>query len=489
MLRTFGFAVAFSVLLLSTGCTGIPVDQRAEVRKEITASGEDTTALFVGKVDGLKNDLDAAAGYFTAQVSGGQLPVVGGTFGRGILVDNATGSRTFMNASRFDLGAGLGVGTYRVMVILETREALDRFRAGTWKFGIGAGAAVGDAGSGVASYSKDGFRFLIASESGAALTVSARALKFSVNEDLTDTGVSEVSVPGTGFTDGDEQGEDAPRVWDHAMPFLAQKVVDLGYDLPLPYGTGITYAYVDQHQLLNSLQVGINGRDKELFEFVSFDRAVSTADSANFMLDVWVLPFLNVYATFGRVEGDAAIDILIDGNGMLEHMEITCGGIIQNPLCGRLQDQNFLLPIPTDFKGTTYGVGATLAGGWNNWFVAIPFNYSEIDLEDATADGGPIFTLAPRFGHIFNVGRYGNLAFFAGGNYLDAELQLSGTFRATVEGQELSFDYTVDQENKDEWNLLAGMNWDISKRFSWTLEYDGFIGSREAIITSVTFRF
>lgn len=118
------------------------------------------------------------------------------------------------------------------MVILETREAFEQFRTGSFRFGVGAGAAAGDVGGGVASYSRDGFRFLIASETGAVLTVSARVLRFSVNNDLTDTGVSEVSIPGTGFTDRDDQGEDAPRVWDHALPFLAQKVVDLGYRLP-----------------------------------------------------------------------------------------------------------------------------------------------------------------------------------------------------------------------------------------------------------------
>lgn len=477
------------MLALLAGCSSIPVDQRAAVRSEIETLGEQTRALFVARVPGLQDDLAAAAGYFTARVSGGQATLVGGTFGRGVLADNATGSRTFMNATRFDLGAGLAVGSYRIMVILETREALEAFRAGTWKFGLGAAVAAGDAGGGVSSYSEEGFRFLITAESGAALTATARALKFSVNTDLTDTGVSEVSVPGTGFTEVDPQGADAPRIWGRALPLLAQRVVDLGYDLPLPYGVGLAYARVDQDQLISSLEVGINGRDKELFEFVSFGQATSTADSANLMFDAWLFPFMNVYATLGKVEGDADIEILIDGNGMLEHMDISCGGLLQNPLCPRLQDRDFLLPIPTDFSGTTYGVGATLAGGWSNWFVAIPFNYSEIDLDDATADGGPIFTLSPRFGRVFNVGRQGNLAFFAGGNYLDAELQLSGTYLIPVEDQELSFDYTVQQQNKDKWNLVAGMNWDISKRFAWSLEYNGFIGSREAFITSLNWSF
>lgn len=487
--KTPGFLGSLCLLALLAGCTSIPVEERAGVRSEIRTLGEDIKAEFVGSVPGLDNDIATAAGYFTARVSGGQATLIGGIFGRGVLVDNASGSLTYMNATRFDLGAGLAAGSYRIMVVLKNREEFDTFRAGSWKFGIGAAAAVGHTGGGIASWSEDGFRLLIAAENGAVLTASARALKVSINTDLTDTGLYNVSVPGTGFTDADERDNETPPVWTRALPFLAQKVVDEGYELPLPYGVSFVYARVDQDQLISDLEVGINGRDKELFEFVSFGQSLSTADSANLMFDAWLFPFMNVYATLGKIDGDADIQILIDGSGMLDHMGISCGGVIQNPLCPRLQGQDFLLPIPTDFSGTTYGVGATLAGGWQNWFVAIPFNYSDIDLDDASADGGPIFTISPRFGYVFNVGRHGNLALFTGGNYLHAELQLSGTYLIGVEDQQLSFDYTVQQENKDRWNAVVGMNWDISKRIALSMEYNGFAGSREAFITSATWSF
>jgi hypothetical protein len=37
--------------------------------------------------------------------------------------------------------------------------------------------------------------------------------------------------------------------------------------------------------------------------------------------------------------------------------------------------------------------------------------------------------------------------------------------------------------------LLLGGNWDINKSWSWSAEYNGFIGSREAFISSITRRF
>ncbi len=488
MAKLMNITVALALLALAAGCASVPVDQRAAVRGEIVKSGEETRALFVQEIPGLEQDLAKAAGYFTARISGGKV-VIGRAHGIGVLVDNASNSRTFMNATRVDLGVALGGGTDRILVLLETREAFDQFRQGIRRFGVGAKAGVGEAGAKAHSFAEEGYQFLIASETGAAVTATAGMVSFSVNIDLTDVGVSDVSVPHTGFTAGHKQGEDAPRVWNYALPFLAQKVIDKGYDLPLPYGAGLIYAFNDQEQLLTGLEVGINGRDKAPFEFVSFDKSVTKTDSVNAKVDAWLFPFLNVYATYGPFKADAAIDILIDGDGMLEHMGISCTGVVRPDLCDRLQDQTFLLPIHTTPEGTAWGVGGVLAAGWKGWFVTIPFNFSRIDLDRTLADGGPIITVTPRVGRTFAMGDWGNLALFAGGNYLESELEISGTYRVPVGDEELTFDYTVQQKNKDAWNLLVGFNWDINKQFSWALEYDGFIGTREAIIASLSWRF
>jgi lipid-binding SYLF domain-containing protein len=488
MLRFADILVALMLLALSAGCSSIPVDQRASARDEIVKSAEETRDLFVREIPGLEQELAKAAGYFTTRISGGKV-VLGGAHGIGVLVDKANNSRTFMNATRVDLGVALGAGTDRILVVLETREAFEQFRNGIRKFGFGAKAGVGEAGAKAHSFAEEGYKFLSASETGAAVTATAGMVSFSVNLDLTDAGVSDISVPSTGFTAVSKQGGDAPREWNYKLPFLAQKVVDKGYDLPLPYGAGLIYAFNDQEQLITGLEVGINGRDKAPFEFVSFDKSITKTDSVNAKIDAWLFPFMNVYATYGPFEADAALDILIDGDGMLEHMGIDCTGLIRPRLCDRLQDQTFLLPIHTTPRGTAWSLGGVLAGGWKGWFVTIPFNYSRIDLDRTLAEGDPILTVTPRFGHAFRLGDWGNLALFAGGNYLKSELEISGTYRVPVEDEELTFDYTVQQQNKDAWNLLLGFNWDVNKQFSWSMEYDGFIGTREAIIASVSWRF
>jgi len=60
---------------------------------------------------------------------------------------------------------------------------------------------------------------------------------------------------------------------------------------------------------------------------------------------------------------------------------------------------------------------------------------------------------------------------------------------ATAPGTDLTFDYIIDQKNKDEWNVVVGFNWDINRNLSWLLEYDGFTGSRTAWISSLVWRY
>lgn len=482
-MKIITFSLPVILLFLFCACT-IPIENRAPMRQKINDQGDELIAELVKDQPELQELIDNSAGYFAGRISATKVPVVGSGTGLGVLYDNETSSRTYMNIKRFDIGIGLATGTHRVLALFNDRKSLEEFRTGTWKKGLAAESASGEMKTGKLYKSGMGEPVYIISESGAALTASARLLRLSVNEDLTDTGISEVGLPNTRFKETDQQGNDAPRIWDHKLPFLAQKVIDMGYDLPLPYGIGITYGNVRQSLLLNDLQVGINGRDKEPFEFVSFENGIAKNDTFQLKLDTWLFPFMNVFALLGKIDGSAPLDVVLDGNGMLDHLGISCSGPGPKPLCDRLKDKTIVLPIETDFSGNTYGIGTILAGGWNNWFVAIPISFTYADMDTTETDGLSL-TFTPRGGRTFNMGKWGNLSLFGGGNYLHTELTITG--RVGVEN--FTIDYTVEQENQDRWNLLVGGNWDINKRFSIAAEYNGFIGSRDAVFLSLGFRF
>ncbi len=203
-------------------------------------------------------------------------------------------------------------------------------------------------------------------------------------------------------------------------------MVDLGYDLPLPYGVGLTYANVNQDMFLGALQVGINGGAKEPFDWISFENPSADSESVQLKLDAWLFPFMNVFRLFGKVKGKAPLDVLNSGNGMLDQLGIDCSTPPPNPQCAVLQDKRFTLSIQAPFAGNTYGIGTVLAGGWNNWFVTIPFSVTYADMDTTNTDG-LVITVTPRFGRVINLGGAGNLALFAGGNYLSAELTVAGT--------------------------------------------------------------
>jgi len=491
--RFAGFCFAKSrtcpviVLMLATlaGCATIPVGERAEIRQQVNDRSDDTISALLAQKPELQESVDSSVGYFVGRLSGVKVPIVGVGSGLGVLYDKEAGTRTYMNVKRYDFGVGLGASSYRVIVLFQDRELMEKFRAGTWKSRLGAESVSSTQSVAVATPVDRGASVHTISESGTVVTMSARVITLSVNTDLTDTGVSEVSIPGTGFTEVDVQGEDAPRIWDRRLPFFAQKVIDLGYDLPLPYGIGVTYAKVDQELLLDNLYVGFNGGAEDSFPFVSFDNSTAKTDSMQLKLDAWLFPFMNVFALLGKVEGTAPLDVIIDGNGMLDKLGETCMGP-PTPSCALLKDKTYTLHYDTEFKGNTYGIGTVLAGGWNNWFVTLPLSFTYADIEGKGTDGNSI-TVTPRFGRVVNLGTNGNLALFAGGNYLRTELTVKGTEVAPVGN--LVINYTIDQKNKDRWNLLLGGNWDINKRWSWSAEYNGFIGSREAFISSITRRF
>jgi hypothetical protein len=308
-MRILTFSVIILALSLLGACATIPVEKRAGLRKEINQGADKVIETFIARNPVLKESLDTSVGYFVGQVSAAKVPVVGVGTGFGLLYDSETKTRTYMNIRRFDIGVGIGASRFRVLVVFQEREMLEQFRTGTWKSGIGVETAAGEKGTTTVSEVGKGTAFYLLPETGAVVTAAARLVRLSVNEDLTDTGVSEVSIPNKGLTVVDRQGEDAPRTWEHKLPFLAQKVIDKGYDLPLPYGIGLTYAKVDQDQLIDNLRVGINNIS-------------SKNDTLQLKLDAWLFPFMNVFALFGKIDGSAPVDIDLDGNGMLDHLDM-----------------------------------------------------------------------------------------------------------------------------------------------------------------------
>jgi hypothetical protein len=485
---SFGLKALVFVLCLALlgACTSIPVEQREDRRAKINQEADETIALLIQKDPEFAEALEQSAGYFTSRISSATVALIGGAQGIGVLVDNQSGDRTYMNIKRLELGAGLGMTKFRFLVLAEDAEALESMRTRKYLHGLAAEATAGKTGT-KGGYNSAGHRVFLIAESGGSVAATARLVQTTVNADLTDTGVSEISIPNIGFGIEDGREPVEQRTWDHKMPFMAQKVVDLGYDLPLPYGVKLLYSNIDQDQILDNLRVGFSGGEKEPFEWVAFENARSVSDTWQLIGDLWLFPFMNLFAYVGDVEGDAPMNVILEGNGMLEQMGIDCSRPGNLVLCGLLQDRVIDLPIDADFSGTNYGVGFNLAGGWKGFFFTLPVSFAWIDMDTTDVEGGAVISASPRAGRLFKLGNNGNLALYAGASYLDSDLTAHGSL--AIPETDVTIDYTIDQSNKDKWAGVVGANWDINDRWSLMVEYNGFFGSRESVFATLGWRF
>ncbi len=494
MQRDHGYRTSFNLkalvfvfcLALLGACTSIPVEEREDRRAQINQEAEETIALLMEQDPEFAEALEGSAGYLTSRISSATVAVVGGARGIGVLVNKRTGDRTYLNFKRTDLGAGLGLKKFRFLVLAEDADALENIPNKKYLSSLAADMSAGEKSTS-GGYNSAGFRIFTISESGASVAATARLTKITVNDDLTDTGVSEISLPNIGFETEDEHKPAEQRTWDHKLPFLAQKVIDLGYDLPLPYGLKVLYSNIDQDQILEGLQVGFSGGEKEPFEWVAFENAISFSETYQAIGDVWVLPFLNVFAFVGDLKGDVTLDVFLEGNGLLEQKGIDCSRPGNLIICRALQDQIIELPIESAFTGTNYGAGFNLAGGWKDFFFTLPVSFTWVDMDTTDVEGGAIIAASPRAGYLFKMGNFGNLGLFAGASYLNSDLTAHGSL--AIPETDVTIDYTVDQSNTDQWNGIIGANWDITRRWSVLLEYNGFFGSRDSIFAAVGWRF
>jgi hypothetical protein len=486
-IKTLGGLALIGILFLLSACATIPVEQRPQVRKELESTADKVLAEFFTADPAIEAAFHKSPGYFVGEAAMGMVALVGSTASIGVLYDRQKDKRAFLNINTFDLGLGAGGSDFKLLVLFKTTEALEKVKKG-FSFGGPTSAAMVRTRGGVASMEREGWTSHVISISGFTFGGAYTRTKVEINRELTDLGITDVGLPNKGLIKKDDQGKAAPRKWDRALPFLAQKVIDKGFDLPLPLGIGLTVADVKQKMDLTDIYVGFNGSPKQRYQAVTFENTATDTRSAQLKLDAWLFPFMNVYVMAGSVDGTIAMDVNLDGNTILNSTGTVCrpGPFPpKQPICRLLENQTFHLPVNTTVDAFTYGVGTTLAAGFNNWFVAIPLAANWV-----VPNGGVAYgvnkTVTPRGGRIVNLGRLGNITTFGGGTWMESEFKIDGVFDVPGGG---TIDYTITETSKDPWNLLLGFNWDFNRRLSWSLEYNGFIGSREATISNFVVRF
>jgi hypothetical protein len=254
------------------------------------------------------------------------------------------------------------------------------------------------------------------------------------------------------------------------IPIWGEKIREMGYDLPLPFGAGGNFVWMDQGIDIRELKIGLGSASTEPGG-ISFSNARSRNTAATMRLDAWLLPFANVYGLFGYLNGNTELDVNVPG--------LT----VDVPIIGPVPiSDSFTIPLDVDFDGFTYGGGITLAAGYESIFGTLDMNYtrSEINLTEGEVT---TLTISPRLGILTESSAIkGSMALWIGAMYMDYKETITGSINLREidpELPDLILDYEVKIKNKDKLNFIFGGMWEFTKR--WQVMAEGGVGERKQL--------
>ncbi|MBT8133460.1 MAG: hypothetical protein KJO03_03060 [Gammaproteobacteria bacterium] len=163
------------------------VSEKETKRNELDTMSQKAIAALVERDASIQAEIDASLGYAVANMKLTKVPIVGAGGGEGVFVNNKTNRHSYFTVSRLDIGGGWGARSYKVLLVMETQEILDRLDNGTWEFQAGVEASAGTAAAeGSSGALNECFKLHVLSDGGASATATARVIRIKVNSKLTD---------------------------------------------------------------------------------------------------------------------------------------------------------------------------------------------------------------------------------------------------------------------------------------------------------------
>jgi len=314
-------------------------------------------------------------------------------------------------------------------------------------------------------------------------------------------GLLSFTLPRTARAQSAPDAGNAPYKYNNVFPLWGKKLAARGLTFPLPFGVNLNYAYVQQGIDITGVNIAVNdGKYTDISKIVKFDHVTSTVKVVTGRMDLWVLPFLNVYG-IGSYALESDTDVLLS--------------------------QPF--PLRAGASQTGYGGGFGVTGAFSFWgfFGVIDANWAWTKMQKLDA---PVRTtlLTPRIGKRFRLGQSVWLSSWVGAMHqkIQADTQGSISLKDAIGAPEGSFDskvarwynslpqsergnvsnlagpgglpgaggsadptihYKLDKALSDPWNLLIGSEIDLHKRVQMRMEF-GFIG-RTQLIMGINYRF
>jgi hypothetical protein len=252
------------------------------------------------------------------------------------------------------------------------------------------------------------------------------------------------------------------------LPFMAEAARERGYELPLPFGAALVVTGLGNREIeVSDVRVGIAGQPAQSVS--QFLQLGSTSDvfNANLKLDVWLLPFLNLYGLVGYIHNESSTRALVT---------LPRPG----PVPGEIEYQT---KIDTSLDGVVGGVGMTLAAGYENFILVADCNYSQSDLgfdNDFTA-----LIATVRAGWNGKLGKLPTQLWLGVGNW---DTAATATGHADLPNGE-RLDFEADQRPATKWLYDVGANLELSKRFQLVVDAGFDFNGGYVLVLGPTYRF
>ncbi|MFX1705451.1 hypothetical protein PV783_15910 [Chitinophaga sp. CC14] len=160
--------------------------------------------------------------------------------------------------------------------------------------------------------------------------------------------------------------------YPYRFPILGSKMVEKGFSIQYPVGAMLNLMGGQQEVNITDLKVGFNDMEPVPLDFIKFGDVKAHMQSVTTRLDLWVLPFVDLYGIIGLVQAKTNVNI----------------------------NAPFQFSSEADFKGYTMGLGTTLAGGYHGIITITDVNYTWTHL-DKLDDVVKTFMVTPRVGYNF----------------------------------------------------------------------------------------
>lgn len=334
-------------------------------------------------------------------------------------------------------------------------------------------------------------------------TIAIIFVSHSVNAQYTSTKVRSTHEK---YTDSLKQVK-----YDYTFPIWGQKAYNKGFDIPYPVGGMVNFMWMKQGITIDNLQIGLSSSNQDIpltdIDLIQFRENSNTAYSFNVRPDVWVFPFLNVYAILGYGTSETEVNIVAP---------LQLQSVVK---------QNI----------TTFGIGTMVAGGVGPVWISADFNvtWNKPELLD---DPVRVVVSGIRVGHtfVFKDKPERNFAIWAGAMYANMDSKTEGQIsirealpegvwdrrdafvqdyydwydnEATVPQKVIAdrvltpivervnaadgsaiIKYGMDKQVKQNWNGIIGAQYQFNKK--WMIRTEaGLLGDRKSFLASVNYRF